>query len=150
MNSDFTAEPVVTLPKDRRPKRGRGFSRAEAKEAGLSIKRARDMGLMVDLRRKTCHQENIEVLKQYVAGLQKVIVEPKKVAPKKPSKDVEQAVAELSSLRAVKKAEAEALVKEGINSFSDLAFCEIDKVANKTGIDEDSITQMVKAALKKI
>jgi large subunit ribosomal protein L13e len=150
MSFDFTAEPVVRSPKDRRPKKGRGFSIAEVKEAGISIRQARDMGLIVDLRRKTCHQENIEVLKQYAADLQKAIVEPKKVPPKKPSKDVEQAIAELSSLRAVKKTEAEALVKAGIKSFSDLAFCEIDKVANKTGIDEDRITQMVKAALKKI
>jgi hypothetical protein len=58
--------------------------------------------------------------------------------------------AELASLRAVKAAEAPLLVDAGIKSMSDLAYCDIPKVAKKTGIDEDRITAMVKAALKKV
>jgi predicted flap endonuclease-1-like 5' DNA nuclease len=141
------------------------------------------MGLIVDLRRKTAHDENVEVLKQYVKELDKVIAEvsrvkpepakkpvkkePAKVEPpkkkptkeepakkkatkKKPTKADEKAVAELSSLRAVKEEEAEKLVAAGIVTLSDLAYCEIDKVAKKTGIDEDRITAMMTAALKRI
>ena len=58
--------------------------------------------------------------------------------------------AELSSLRAVKKEEAEKLVAAGIVTLSDLAFCEIDKVAKKTGIDVDRISAMMTAALKRV
>jgi len=69
--------------------------------------------------------------------------------PKRTKKD-DKAAAELSSLRAVKKDEAEQLVAAGIKSIADLAYCDIDKVAKKTGIKEDRITAMVKAALKKV
>ena len=38
----------------------------------------------------------------------------------------------------------------GIKTFEDLAYCDITKVVKKTGIDEERITAMVKAALKKV
>ena len=112
------------------------------------------MGLIIDLRRKTTHEENVEALNQYIKDLDDLVAEitkteVAKAKPKRTKKD-DKAAAELSSLRAVKKAEAEELVAAGIKSLSDLAYCEIDKVAKKTGIDEDRITAMVKAALKKI
>lgn len=120
------------------------------------------MGLIIDLRRKTVHLENVEALKQYAKEMKAIAAEvsrpktkPKdkakakpKPPKKKPPKVSEAAVAELSSLRAVKKAEAEKLVAAGIKSLSDLAYCDIDKVIKKTGIDEDRIVAMVKAALK--
>ena len=60
------------------------------------------------------------------------------------------AIEELTALRAVKVSEAPLLVDAGIKSVSDLAYCDIPKVAKKTGIDEDRVTAMVKAALKKV
>ena len=42
---------------------GRGFSRGELREAGSSLKEAVRLGLPVDDRRKTVHQENIECVK---------------------------------------------------------------------------------------
>ena len=154
MSFDIIAEPTVRTPKEAKPRRGRGFSRGEIEQAELTITDARNMGLMVDTRRKTVYPENIEGLQQYMKDLQKLIAKlaeeegvPAKGASKISSSD---AIAELSSLRAVKKEEAELLVSAGITSISDLAYCEIDKVSKKTGIDEDRITSMVKAALKKV
>ncbi len=153
MSFDIIAEPIVRAPKDARPRRGRGFSREEVIQAELTIDDARKMGLIVDLRRKTVYPENIEALKQYMKDLEKLVASlaeeegPVKVSGKK---DLSATIAELSSLRAVKKAEAELLASAGITSISDLAYCEIDKVSKKTGIDEDRITSMVKAALKKV
>jgi hypothetical protein len=72
------------------------------------------------------------------------------VSKPKPVKGLDKAIDELFSLRAVKKVEAKQLVEIGIMNMSDLAYCEITKVAKKTGIDEDRVTAMVKAALKKI
>lgn len=207
MSFELFPEPQVKSPGNAQPRRGRGFSAEETSRAGLTIVEARQMGLIVDLRRKTAHDENVEVLKQYVKELDNIIAEVKRVKPepakkpvkkepvkkepakkktpekepakkeptkkkapkkepakkptkaetaekkpvkKKPTKKEEKAIAELSSLKAVKKEEAEKLLAAGIVTISDLAFCEIDKVAKKTGIDVDRISAMMTAALKRI
>ncbi|MHA1863211.1 MAG: ribosomal protein L13e [Candidatus Thorarchaeota archaeon] len=149
MSFDIIAEPTVKRPKTAEPRRGRGFSREETSQAGLTIDDARKMGLIVDLRRKTNYPENIKALKQYIKDLEEI------VATLAAEEDVaatsaDDAIAELSALRAVKVAEAPLLVNAGIKSMSDLAYCDISKVAKKTGIDENRITAMVKAALKKV
>ena len=149
MSFDIIAEPTVKSPKSSKPRRGRGFSREETSQAGLTIDDARKMGLIVDLRRKSLYPENVEALKQYMKDLEEIIAalaKEDKVVVSKP----DGAIAELSALRAVKVSEAPLLVDAGIKSVSDLAYCDIPKVAKKTGIDEDRITAMVKAALKKV
>ena len=149
MSFDIIAEPTVKCPKDAKPRRGRGFSREETSQAGLTIDDARKMGLIIDLRRKTVYPENIKALKQYTKDLQEIVAALAKEEVVVASK-ADDAVAELSSLRAVKASEAPLLADAGIKSFSDLAYCDIPKVAKKTGIDEERITAMVKAALKKV
>jgi len=149
MSFDIIAEPTVKCPKDAKPRRGRGFSREETSQAGLTIDNARKMGLIVDLRRKTVYPENIEALKQYTKDLEEIIAALAKEEVVVASK-ADDAVAELSSLRAVKASEAPLLADAGIKSFSDLAYCDIPKIAKKTGIDEERVTAMVKAALKKV
>ena len=149
MSFDIIAEPTVKSPKSAKPRRGRGFSRDETSQAGLTIDNARKMGLIVDLRRKSVYPENIEALKQYMKDLEEIIdalAKEDKVVVGKP----DGAIAELSALRAVKVSEAPLLVDAGIKSMSDLAYCDIPKIAKKTGIDEDRVTAMVKAALKKV
>ncbi len=149
MSFDIIAEPTVKCPKSAKPRRGRGFSREETSQAGLTIDNARKMGLIVDLRRKTVYPENIEALKQYTKDLEEIIAALAKEEVVVAA-STDDAVAELSSLRAVKASEAPLLADAGIKSFSDLAYCDIPKIAKKTGIDEERITAMVKAALKKV
>ena len=43
---------------------GRGFSRDELKKAGSNIKEAVKLGLPVDEKRKTCHDENVEAARK--------------------------------------------------------------------------------------
>jgi large subunit ribosomal protein L13e len=149
MSFDIIAESRVRSPRDGRPKRGRGFSREETTQAGLSIDEARQMGLIIDIRRKTAHPENVDALKQYMKDLEELAsalakeAEPVKVK-------AEAVVDDLASLRVVKQSEVPLLAKAGITTFEDLAYCDITKVAKKTGIDEERITAMVKAALKKV
>jgi large subunit ribosomal protein L13e len=147
MSFDITPEPVVRAPKDKRPRIGRGFSQKEIEAADLTIPETRDMGLIVDLRRRTLHEENVEALKNYVAEIDDII---EAMSLEEPATDVATAIDELSSIRGVSKANAETLAGAGILTISDLAYCDIEKTANKTGIDEDKITSMVKAALKKV
>ncbi len=148
MSFDIIADPTVRAPKDAKPRKGRGFSRDEITKAGLSVKAARDMDLIVDLRRKTSYEENIEALKQYMDDLQSYISALEAEAP---SAGIEyEAVDVLSSLKVVKKADAKKLVEAGIHTLEDLAYCELDKIAKKTGIDEETLTAMITAALKKV
>jgi len=149
MSFEIIAEPKVKSPKSSEPRRGRGFSREETSQAGLTIDDARKMGLIVDLRRKSMYPENVEALKQYMKDLEEIIAALAKEEGIVASSS-DDAVAELTSLKAVKASEAPLLFEAGIKSISDLAYCDITKVAKKTGIDEDRITAMVKAALKKV
>ncbi|MGY5853985.1 MAG: ribosomal protein L13e [Candidatus Thorarchaeota archaeon] len=148
MSFDIIPVPIVRSPRDEHPREGRGFSRDEIAKAGLTVRETRDMGLIVDLRRKTSHQENIDALSQYIKDIKTVAKAVKAEAA--PSSAKLEAISVLSSLRAVSKANAQKLVDAGIKTIEDLAYCEITKVIAKTGIDEDALTTMVKAALKKV
>jgi len=48
---------------------GRGFSRGELKEAGTTIKQALQAGITVDRRRRSVHNENVELLKTQLQSL---------------------------------------------------------------------------------
>ena len=148
MSFDIIPEPSVKSPGNRKPRRGRGFSKSEILKAGLDMKEARDMGLIVDIRRKTFYEDNVEALKQYSKDLESYVAALESELPSAGSEF--EAVDVLSSLKAVKKSDAKKLVKAGIMTLEDLAYCELDKVAKKTGLDEDTLTEMVKAALKKV
>ena len=50
-------------------RRGKGFSRNELREAGTNSKQARKLGIPVDPRRKTKHDENVKFLKNYLSSL---------------------------------------------------------------------------------
>ncbi len=45
---------------------GKGFSREELKKSGLSLKEALKFGISVDSRRRTVHEENVEVVKTFL------------------------------------------------------------------------------------
>ena len=61
---------TTTRPKvfknDGKQRFGRGFSREELRKAGSSLKEAIKLGLLVDDRRKTVHDENVEAAKAFL------------------------------------------------------------------------------------
>jgi ribosomal protein L13E len=61
---------VTTRPKvfknGGKQRHGRGFSRDELKRAGSSLKEALRFRIPVDSRRKTAHEENVEVVKAFL------------------------------------------------------------------------------------
>jgi large subunit ribosomal protein L13e len=62
---------------------GRGFSREELKKAGSSLKEAFRLGLPVDARRKTVHEENVEAVKAFLPE-KKQTSKPEKPRRKRP------------------------------------------------------------------
>jgi len=48
---------------------GRGFSIPELKAVGLDVKRARRLGLKVDERRNSCHEANVNALKEFLSKM---------------------------------------------------------------------------------
>jgi len=58
----------IVYRKDR-TRKAKGFSRAELKEADIDAKSAIRLGLPVDPRRRSKHEENIEVLRRYLKDL---------------------------------------------------------------------------------
>ena len=79
--------------KDGKIRIGKGFSKDELKEAGLDFKQALRLTIPVDLRRKTKHEENVNVLKQHLAMQMPKTSKPPKPS-KKPSKPLKEEVAE--------------------------------------------------------
>ena len=71
------------VKRKRRVRIGRGFSRGELREVNLSVKEALKLGIPVDVRRSTRHNENIETLKSFLTkNLQsKKPSNPKKISP---------------------------------------------------------------------
>ncbi len=59
--------PIVLSPSKkyspRKKREGRGFSLLELEAADINIKDAKKLGIRIDKRRRSCHQENIEILK---------------------------------------------------------------------------------------
>jgi len=146
---DIIAEPAVKSPADARFRRGRGFSIEETVQSGLTVDDARKMGLLVDMRRGTAYPENIEALKQYQKDLEefiKALADEESAAAASAKKSADG----FSKLKSVTAEEAKLLTSAGVETISDLAYCDITKVAAKTGITEDRLTEMVKTALKKV
>jgi large subunit ribosomal protein L13e len=57
-------KPKILKP-DGKQRSGRGFSIEELKKAGLSRAEAKKLEIPVDERRKTAHDQNVEVIKAY-------------------------------------------------------------------------------------
>jgi len=76
----------IVLKKDGEKRKGRGLSREELKKAGISLKQALCIGLPVDVRRRTSHDKNVELLKQHfkkpTTAKKRAPKSKKKVSPK--------------------------------------------------------------------
>ena len=148
MTFKLVAEAMVKSPDGGKPRRGRGFTGGELEQAGLDARAARGMGLIVDLRRRTVHAENVEILKQYAKDLDNAASSA--AEEKVSTAGKEEVVTELASLSGLREGETEALLKAGVKTVSELAYCDIAKVAKKSGLTEQRLKTLVKAALKKV
>ncbi|MEM2117876.1 MAG: ribosomal protein L13e [Candidatus Bathyarchaeia archaeon] len=61
----IAVKPTV-FKKNGKQRLGRGFSREELKKAGISVSDALKLGVPVDLRRRTVHEENVATVKEFL------------------------------------------------------------------------------------
>jgi large subunit ribosomal protein L13e len=59
-------EPIVEGGK--KPRKGRGFSLRELKTAETTAGEAKRLGVPIDTRRGTLYEDNVEILKEYIAS----------------------------------------------------------------------------------
>ena len=50
---------------------GRGFSVEEIKEAGLDVNKAKKLGIPIDKRRRSKHEWNVKILKEFIKNVEK-------------------------------------------------------------------------------
>ena len=74
---EMEVRPIVY--RKNRTRKAKGFSRAELKEADIDAKSAIKLGLPVDPRRRSKHEENVKVLRRYIEDLK----EPEQTENKK-------------------------------------------------------------------
>lgn len=124
-------KPLVQASGRRHSRRGKGFSVKELQEAGLTLERARSLGISVDTRRKTSYSENSRRLK-----LEYLITFP------------------LTKIKGVGKSIEEELIHAGIFDARDLAETEIDDLSVKLNYSKNRLkkwkteaTRMVKEKL---
>ena len=108
---------VVHAPtRKQQVREGRGFSLEEIKRAGLTLSEAKILELPIDKRRKTTHPKNIQTLKEYF-----VTSIP------------------LSEIRGIGKATEEKLKGAGILDAHDLAYADINTIAEKVDCSKKTL-----------
>ncbi len=77
-------KPIVSVdsPGMNQPRKGRGFSKNELAAVKLSVKEAREAGLIIDERRKSKHSENVETLKKFKLDYTKFLADQEKIKAK--------------------------------------------------------------------
>ena len=73
---------IVITKQNGRQSVGQGFSPNELKEAGVNTQQAKQIGLRVDDKRKSTHQENVDCIKSHAQEAKtKAEAAPKKPKP---------------------------------------------------------------------
>jgi predicted flap endonuclease-1-like 5' DNA nuclease len=145
--------PEIRTPQSGEPRRGRGFSLQELKQAGIGLADARWMAIPIDTRRKTHHKENVKSLQDYVKRIKKLGKEAKKPKAKtkpkaeKPAPEKPKAIeTNLTELSGVTKKTAETLVGAGISNIHDLSTTSPRRLARKTDIKRDRAERLIETA----
>jgi large subunit ribosomal protein L13e len=71
---------AIITKQNGKQKNGQGFSPNELKEAGVNKQQAKQMGIRIDIKRKSTHKENVDCIKLHA---QEAITKAE-AAPKKP------------------------------------------------------------------
>ena len=104
----------------RKSRKGKGFSRRELKEIGLSLKQAVKLGIEIDSRRSTKHDENVKNLKTYLSKRE----------------STPEIIGALTEVKGIGQKRFEQLKAIGIDSVKKLAESNPKEIAEKLGVSE--------------
>lgn len=118
---------VYTSTRRKRLREGRGFSLEEIRRAGLTLYKAKKLGIPVDKRRKTAHPQNAQTLKENYGT-----------------------VTPLTEIKGVGKAAENRLMEAGISDCHDLAEADLNILAEKVGYSKKRLEKWQTEARKLI
>ena len=127
----MTMEAIVK--RKRKKRRGKGFSREELKEVGLSCTESLKLEIPIDARRSTKHKENVKALKAYIS--QRKIELP-----------IKEKRVELTEVKGIGPKTAGKLVEAGIKNAYELAASNPEKVAEALGSSKDRAINLIEGA----
>ena len=132
----------------RKVRKGKGFSREELRSANLSVKEARKLGISVDERRSTMHEENVKTLRAFISEIQRtgIRTEKVKVAPPAKRKTLEAVISELTQVKGIGQRRAQQLVNIGINSVEKLSKMKQNELSKKLKISEKTAARWISDA----
>jgi len=132
------------VKRKRKSRRGKGFSRVELKEKGLSFMQALKMGIPIDIRRSTKHDENVETLKTYLS------IDTTKTHPEGRKQQAEAttpgAALDLAKVKGIGQKLSEKLMKAGIKDVNELAASSPEKIAKTIGVSEQRASIFIENA----
>jgi len=138
------------VKRKRRIRMGRGFSRGELREVNLSVKEALKLGIPVDVRRSTKHDENVEALKSYLAEVLPTKKSPRtsKTVSKKDAKSeskekTTKIVTDLTQVPGIGPKRAQQLKNAGINSIEELAKADPKETSKILQVAETAVSKWI-------
>ena len=111
----------AVVKRKRKTRKGKGFSREELREVGLSFSEALKRKIPIDTRRSTKHEENVEMLR---TALEPIVSEK------------EAKIIELTEVKGIGLKTAEKLKEAGIENANELATSSPQRVAEVLGSSE--------------
>ena len=137
------------VKRKRRIRTGRGFSKGELREVNLSVREALKLGIPVDVRRSTKHNENIKILKSYLT--ESLHAEkpsrPAKIRSKSVKKKSEEKAGEtmldLTRVPGIGQKRAQQLKNAGINSVEKLAEADPKELSKILQVAEKSVSKWI-------
>ncbi len=149
-------EPIVTVMYQNLlfERKGRGFSLRELEAAGLTFDDALGIGIPVDKKRKSLHEENIETLVEILTLAreeEEIIGEsqesaPAKAAPKKEVAPAEDIGVALEDIPGVGPKTAERLREAGYVCAGDICQADVDELSSVKGISKKSAGELINKA----
>jgi len=121
-------EVYAVVHRQGKSRKGKGFSRGELKEVGISLKQALKLGIQIDPRRSTKHGENVKTLKTYLS---------KEVPPPK-------TLVGLTEVEGISQKGFEQLKAIGRDSVKKLAESDPKEIAQKLEVSEKTSSRWIK------
>jgi predicted flap endonuclease-1-like 5' DNA nuclease len=131
--------------RNRRP--GRGFSRGEVRQAGISGYQIKVMGVRVDKRRKSVHPANVERLREMAKGIKPPASKTRKARAKVPSKPKKAAVP-LTDIPGLGPKRAEQLASAGVKSAQDIVGKDAEKLSKASGVPQKTLEKYIEEGKK--